>query len=133
MSEISIFADESGGQGGRSKYYALMLVFHDRPDDNMGEVFLDAIDNLVMEGFFERHKSEFLPSEWFGVTTPEFCRMPDTSLGYCNKRRLKGKLGRHRVLADAVYAISSSQLWQFGAAFSRGRLDCRRKRRSVWL
>ena len=38
LSEISIFADESGGQGGRSKYYALMLVFHDRSDDNMGEV-----------------------------------------------------------------------------------------------
>ena len=38
MSEISIFADESGGQGGRSKYYALTLVFHDRSDDIMGEV-----------------------------------------------------------------------------------------------
>ena len=38
LSEISIFADESGGQGGRSKYYALTLVFHDQSDGIMGEV-----------------------------------------------------------------------------------------------
>lgn len=38
MSEVSIFADESGGQGGHSKYYALTLVFHDQSDDIMVEV-----------------------------------------------------------------------------------------------
>lgn len=30
VGEISIFVDESGGQGGHSKYYALTLVFHDQ-------------------------------------------------------------------------------------------------------
>ncbi len=30
MGEISIFVDESGDQGGMSKYYALTLVFHDQ-------------------------------------------------------------------------------------------------------
>lgn len=30
MRELSIFADESGGQNGHSKYYALSLVFHDQ-------------------------------------------------------------------------------------------------------
>lgn len=38
MSEISIFVDESGGQGGHSRYYALTLVFHNQADDIMGEV-----------------------------------------------------------------------------------------------
>ena len=33
MKELSIFADESGGQNGHSKYYALSLVFHDQADD----------------------------------------------------------------------------------------------------
>lgn len=35
--EISVFVDESGGQDGRSRYYALTLVFHDqdRPIDEM--------------------------------------------------------------------------------------------------
>ena len=37
MREISVFVDESGGQDGRSRYYALTLVFHDqdRPIDEM--------------------------------------------------------------------------------------------------
>ena len=30
MGELSIFVDESGGQGGHSKYYILTLVFHDQ-------------------------------------------------------------------------------------------------------
>lgn len=30
MSEISIFVDESGGQDGHSRYYALTLVFHEQ-------------------------------------------------------------------------------------------------------
>lgn len=30
VKELSIFADESGGQNGHSKYYALSLVFHDQ-------------------------------------------------------------------------------------------------------
>ena len=30
MSELSIFVDESGGQGGHSKYYGITLVFHDQ-------------------------------------------------------------------------------------------------------
>ena len=29
LSELSIFVDESGGQGGHSKYYGITLVFHD--------------------------------------------------------------------------------------------------------
>ncbi len=33
MRELSIFADESGGQNGHSKYYALTLVFHDQSHD----------------------------------------------------------------------------------------------------
>lgn len=33
MQECSIFIDESGGQGGRSKYYILALVFHDQTHD----------------------------------------------------------------------------------------------------
>ncbi|MDO4290864.1 MAG: DUF3800 domain-containing protein [Eggerthellaceae bacterium] len=33
MREISIFADESGDQGGHSRCYALTLVFHDQDDD----------------------------------------------------------------------------------------------------
>ncbi len=33
MSDISIFVDESGGQGGDAKYYALTMVFHDQSDD----------------------------------------------------------------------------------------------------
>ena len=35
--EISVFVDESGGQDGQSRYYALTLVFHDqdRPIDEM--------------------------------------------------------------------------------------------------
>ena len=38
MAEISIFVDESGGQGGHSKYYALTLVFHDQSCDIAGEI-----------------------------------------------------------------------------------------------
>lgn len=33
MRELSIFADESGGQDGHSKYYVLTLVFHDQDFD----------------------------------------------------------------------------------------------------
>lgn len=33
MSEVSIFVDESGGQGGDSKYYVLTMLFHDQADD----------------------------------------------------------------------------------------------------
>ena len=33
MRKISIFADESGDQGGHSKYYTLTLVFHNQDDD----------------------------------------------------------------------------------------------------
>lgn len=33
LGEIGIFVDESGGQGGRSKYYVLTLVFHDQGKD----------------------------------------------------------------------------------------------------
>lgn len=33
MGDASIFVDESGGQGGHSKYYVLTLVFHDQADD----------------------------------------------------------------------------------------------------
>lgn len=33
MSEVSIFVDESGGQGGNSKYYVLTMLFHDQADD----------------------------------------------------------------------------------------------------
>ncbi len=33
MQEYSVFIDESGGQGGRSKYYILALVFHDQTHD----------------------------------------------------------------------------------------------------
>lgn len=32
MGDASIFVDESGGQGGHSKYYVLTLVFHDQAD-----------------------------------------------------------------------------------------------------
>lgn len=37
LREISVFVDESGGQDGQSRYYALTLVFHDqaRPIDEM--------------------------------------------------------------------------------------------------
>lgn len=38
LSEISIFVDESGGQDGHSRYYALTLVFHDQADDIMSEI-----------------------------------------------------------------------------------------------
>ena len=38
MNELSIFVDESGGQGGHSKYYVLMLVFHDQGDDLSSQV-----------------------------------------------------------------------------------------------
>lgn len=38
MSEISIFVDESGGQDGHSKYYALTLVFHDQSDDIWNQI-----------------------------------------------------------------------------------------------
>jgi hypothetical protein len=30
--ELSVFADETGGQGGHSHYYAVTLVFHDQRD-----------------------------------------------------------------------------------------------------
>ena len=33
MSEVRIFVDESGGQGGDSKYYVLTMLFHDQADD----------------------------------------------------------------------------------------------------
>lgn len=33
MGEASIFVDESGGQGGHSRYYVLTLVFHDQAND----------------------------------------------------------------------------------------------------
>ena len=39
----------------------------------------------------------------------------------------------NRALVYAAHVISSSLPWRFGAAFDRGRLDCRRKRRSVQL
>lgn len=32
MRELSVFADETGGQGGHSHYYAVTLVFHDQRD-----------------------------------------------------------------------------------------------------
>lgn len=38
MSEISVFVDESGGQGGQSKYYILTLVFHDQKDSIVVEL-----------------------------------------------------------------------------------------------
>lgn len=38
LSEISVFVDESGGQDGHSRYYALTLVFHNQSDDIMPEV-----------------------------------------------------------------------------------------------
>lgn len=38
MKELSIFVDESGGQGGHSKYYVLTLVFHDQDDDLTSQV-----------------------------------------------------------------------------------------------
>ena len=31
--ECSIFVDETGSEGGRSRYYALTLVFHEQADD----------------------------------------------------------------------------------------------------
>lgn len=37
MSELSIFVDESGGQGGHSRYYGITLVFHDQSLDVEGE------------------------------------------------------------------------------------------------
>lgn len=30
--ELSIFVDESGGRGGKARYYLLTLVFHDQAD-----------------------------------------------------------------------------------------------------
>lgn len=36
--ELSIFVDESGDRGGKSRYYLLTLVFHDQADDIMGEI-----------------------------------------------------------------------------------------------
>lgn len=33
MRELSVFVDESGEQGGHSRYYVLSLVFHDQADD----------------------------------------------------------------------------------------------------
>lgn len=33
MSELSVFVDESGDQGGQSRYYGVALVFHDQEDD----------------------------------------------------------------------------------------------------
>ena len=33
LSECSIFVDETGGEGGQSRYYAVTLVFHDQADD----------------------------------------------------------------------------------------------------
>lgn len=33
LSDLSIFVDESGGQGGHSKYYGITLVFHNQSDD----------------------------------------------------------------------------------------------------
>ena len=33
MADCSIFIDETGGQGGQSRYYAITLVFHDQSDD----------------------------------------------------------------------------------------------------
>ena len=38
MGELSIFADESGGQDGHSKYYVLTLVFHDQAHDIGGRL-----------------------------------------------------------------------------------------------
>ena len=34
--ECSIFVDETGGEGGQSRYYAVTLVFHDQADDISG-------------------------------------------------------------------------------------------------
>ena len=30
MGDLGVFVDESGDQGGRSRYYVLTLVFHDQ-------------------------------------------------------------------------------------------------------
>lgn len=38
MSELSVFADESGGRRGHSKYYLLTLVFHNQDDEILDSV-----------------------------------------------------------------------------------------------
>ena len=48
----------------------------------------------AMEGFFGRLRNEFFHHRgWSGVSTPEFCRMPDSYLRYCNEGRPKEGLG----------------------------------------
>lgn len=43
--ELSIFANESGGRRGHSKYYLLTLVFHDQGNDILEsvEMYEDAL------------------------------------------------------------------------------------------
>lgn len=49
MSELSIFVDESGGQGGHSRYYVLTLVFHDQSEGIEG-VLEEHRRSLVLRG-----------------------------------------------------------------------------------
>ena len=49
MNEISIFVDESGGQNGHSKYYALTLVFHDQ-SNNIAKTLYEHERGLAIRG-----------------------------------------------------------------------------------
>ena len=50
--EIGIFADESGGQGGHSRYYVLTLVFHEQDKDISAEL------EKHRRGLADRHLKE---------------------------------------------------------------------------
>ena len=49
LADCSIFVDESGGQGGHSRYYALTLVFHNQSDD-LSETISRYLDALRARG-----------------------------------------------------------------------------------